>query len=124
MTENKQIIGYRFRIKFDNGDINEWYRETYIVSPIYKTKDLTLKSFELYLYKVKDDIKQNYHAYFEFQKEFEKDEKLFRERCIKGRDKEIEQTIELYRSHVSIIEEYLYSDATITDTIIKFNVAD
>lgn len=120
----KTVIGYRFHIKFDNGDTNEWFRETNIVSHVYPTKDVANKAFHLYLEKVERKIHKDSADYFKFQKKFEKDIKEFRNRCIRERDSEIERMQLLYRSKVSIIPEYLYDDATVDDDIVAFNIAD
>ena len=120
----KTIVGYRFCIKFDNGDYNEWYRQTNIMSPLYTTRDLTLKAFYLYLEKVEKDIKQETKRYMEFQKQFEKDVLSFRKKCIVCRDREIEETTTLYRSNVTISPVYINDDATASDDIVRFNVAD
>ena len=120
----KTIVGYKFWIKFDNGDCDEWYRQTNIMSPLYTTRDLALKAFYLYLEKVEKDIKQETERYMEFQKQFEKDVVSFRKKCIARRDKKIEETTTLYRSKVTILPVYINDDATASDDIIRFNVAD
>lgn len=120
----KTIAGYMFHIKFDNGDNNEWYRQINIMSPLYTTRDLALKAFYLYLEKVEKDIKQKTKRYIEFQEKFEKDAVSFRKRCIAGRDKEIEETTLLYRSKVMILPIYVNDDATTSDDIVTFNIAD
>ena len=120
----KTIVGYKFWIKFDNGDYNEWYRQTNIISPLYTTRDLALKAFYLYLEKVEEDIKQKTKRYIEFQKQFKKDVVSFRKKCIAHRDKEIEETTLLYRSKVIILPVQINDDATASDDIITFNVSD
>lgn len=117
------IAGYRFRIKFNNGDTNEWYRETNIISPLYKTKQMALKAFYLYLDRTIDKIGKRYSEHFKFQKQFEKNVDEFRQRMIASKYKEIEETKLLYRSNVTIYPEYICDDANIND-VIEFNIAD
>ena len=117
------IAGYRFHIKFDNGDTNEWYRETNIISPLYKTKEMALKAFYLYLERTIDEIGKRYSEHFKFQKQFEKNIDEFRQRMIASKYKEIEETKLLYRNNVIIYPEYVCDDANIND-VLKFNIAD
>jgi hypothetical protein len=42
----KTLIGYKLEIIFDNGDSNEWWRETHIESVIYPTEEMCLEAIQ------------------------------------------------------------------------------
>lgn len=118
----KTIIGYRFEIKIDNGDTNEWFRELNIISDIYPTIQMARESYKLFIANEKDKKNKFIEDYINFQKHFEEDEKAFIERAYESNKEQINMMIMQYNRHRKYVPVYI--NDTPTANVIKFDIAD
>ena len=66
-----KIIGYKFTVIEDNGDCDEWWRETHLESPIYTSKTLAEEALLLCKRKMLNGVKKDIQEYFACQYRFE-----------------------------------------------------